>query len=108
MIITPAFMDRLVKLASKKQYQYELLYQNDCFYVKWDVKSNYLEVNTWKNIRKNMETFIAWYAQMRDIIMFIFDMRMVYFSKTSMNAVLDQTKLEFESFQENSKTLILR
>lgn len=37
MIVTPAFMDRLVKLASSSTYHYELLYKADRFYIKWSV-----------------------------------------------------------------------
>jgi len=54
MIITPAFMDRLVTFAKKSKYQYEFLFTPECFYIKWNVSSNYLEVNTWKKITENM------------------------------------------------------
>lgn len=96
MIITPAFMDRLVKLANKRQYKYELLCKSNCFYIKWNVWNTYLEVNTWKNIETNIWTFIDWYSQMRDIISFVFEMRMTYFSKTLYEAI-DPNELKFET-----------
>jgi hypothetical protein len=80
MIITPAFMDRLVKLASTSKYHYELLYRADRFYIKWSVGSSYLEINTWKNIPQNMATFIEWYSQMKEIVGFVFDMRLMYYA----------------------------
>lgn len=83
MIITPAFMDRLVKLAKWSPYHYELLYRADRFYIKWSVGSSYLEVNTWKNIRENIGTFISWYAQMKEIVGFVVDMRLMYYSHFS-------------------------
>lgn len=100
MIVTPAFMDRLVKLADKKLYRYELLYKTDCFYIKWNVWSTYLEVNTWKNIETNIGTFVGWYAQMKDILTFVFEMRMTYYSRT-LQETIDPKELEFESIPIN-------
>ena len=96
MIITPAFMDRLVTLAQKSHYKYELLYRADCFYIKWNIRGGYLEVNTWKNMTTNLTTFLDWYLQMREILSFIFDMRMMYFSKTDTTIETSDTILEYE------------
>jgi len=57
-------------------------------------------VNTWKNIETNIGTFVGWYAQMKDILAFVFDMRMTYYSKT-LHEAIDPKELEFESIPIN-------
>lgn len=96
MIVTPAFMDRLVVLAKKGKYKYELLYESDCFYIKWNINSSYLEVNTWKNMTTNLSTFLDWYSQMKDILSFVFDMRMLYFSRTEQSTLDHDIVPEYE------------
>lgn len=106
MIITPAFMDRLVKLAKWSPYHYELLYRTDRFYIKWSVGSSYLEVNTWKNIRENIGTFISWYAQMREIVGFVVDMRLMYYSHFSVDDTRPDIVPQYdqmESLETNSQ-----
>ena len=102
MIVTPAFMDRLVTLAKQSNYRYELLYRADCFYIKWNIRASYLEVNTWKNMTTNVTTFLDWYLQMREILSFIFDMRMMYFSKTDTALETSDTILEYERMGDMS------
>jgi len=96
MMVTPAFMDRLVTLAKNGKYKYELLYQSDHFYIKWNIRSSYLEVNTWKNMTTNLATFLDWYSQMKDILSFIFDMRMLYFSRTEQSAINNDIVPDYE------------
>jgi hypothetical protein len=99
MIITPAFMDRLVKLAKSSRYHYELLYRADRFYIKWSLSGSYLEINTWRNIRENMETFVAWYAQMKEIIGFVFDMRLMYYAHFQSDETQPDVIPEFENMK---------
>lgn len=101
MIVTPAFMDRLVQLAKSSKFRYELLYKSDRFYIKWNVDDSYLEINTWKNIRENVETFIAWYAQMKEILNFVFDMRMMYYAKFQADTTKPDTIPVFENMQSH-------
>lgn len=82
MIITTAFMDRLVNLVNKTKRKYNFLFRDNVFYVKWNISSWYLEVNTWKKISSNIETFVNWYIEMKEIISFIHDMQILYLSKT--------------------------
>lgn len=98
MIITPAFMDRLVTFAKKSKYQYEFLFTPECFYIKWNVSSNYLEVNTWKKITENMWTFIDWYLQMKNIVSLIIDMQILYLSKTDPSFINNENSFEYETF----------
>gem|GEM_PF-5124464 len=55
MIITPAFMDRLVNLSKKTKRKYEFILQNNTIYIKWKLESSYLEINTWKKITTNIK-----------------------------------------------------
>lgn len=96
MVVTPAFMDRLVTLAKSGKYKYELLYRTNCFYIKWNVRGGYLEVNTWKNMTTNLSTFLDWYSQMKDILSFVFDMRMLYFSRTEQSVINNDIVPEYE------------
>lgn len=105
MIVTPAFMDRLVTLAKQSNYRYELLYRSNCFYIKWNIRSSYLEVNTWKNMTTNVTTFLDWYLQMREILSFIFDMRMMYFSKTDTALETSDMILEYERMGDMSLSI---
>ncbi len=82
MIITPAFMDRLIKLTNRTGKSYSLFFTWNTFYVKWDVYDNYLEINTWKNILRNIGVFIDWYTEMKWILSFIEDMKIMYLSKS--------------------------
>lgn len=102
MIVTPAFMDRLVRLARSSKYHYELLYKADRFYIKWSVGSDYLEVNTWKNIRENVDTFIAWYAQMKEILTFVFDMRLMYYAKYQADTSRPDHITEFDNTEQGN------
>jgi Protein of unknown function (DUF3137) len=105
MIVTPAFMDRLVRLARSSKYHYELLYKADRFYIKWSVGNDYLEVNTWKNIRENVDTFIAWYAQMKEILRFVFDMRLMYYTKYQADTSQSDHIPEFDHMERNQTLL---
>lgn len=99
MIITPAFMDRLVRFSAKSKHRFEFIYEANCFYIKWNLSGSYLEINTWMKITKNMRTFILWYSQMKEILAFIFDMRLLYFSKTTASIEVQSTW--YESMDES-------
>ena len=101
MIITPAFMDRLVQLSQKTKNKYEFLFRWDVFYVKWNLSKSYLEINTWKKITKNIETFIDWYWEMKEIISFIKDMQILYLSKTEQIYVDWELAPQYETMNES-------
>ncbi len=100
MIVTPSFMDRLVQFSKNSKYQYEFLYEKNCFYVKWNVNDGYLEINTWKKITTNIGGFIDWYLQMKEIISLIFDMKMLYFSNTVPGYIESNITPEYEYSSE--------
>ena len=101
MIITTAFMDRLVNLANKTKRKYNFLFRDNVFYVKWNISIWYLEVNTLKKISSNIETIVDWYIEMKEIISFIHDMQILYLSKTDSKFIWDDLKIpEYETMKD--------
>ena len=82
MIITPAFMDRIVSFVHKTGNQYEFLMQGNTMYIKRQIQGNYLEVGTEKNMLTNVAGFTQFYTDMREILQFTYDMNLMYLSKT--------------------------
>jgi hypothetical protein len=88
MIITPAFMDRLVTLVKKTGNRYEFLLQNNIMYIKRQITGTYLEAGTEKNMLTNLSGFVQFYTDMREIIQFTFDMNLMYLSKTDTSQLI--------------------
>lgn len=82
MIITPAFMDRIVSFVNKTGNQYEFLMQGNTMYIKRQISGSYLEAGTEKNMLTNLAWFTQFYTDMREIIQFTYDMNLMYLSKT--------------------------
>jgi Protein of unknown function (DUF3137) len=82
MIITPAFMDRIVSFVHKTGNQYEFLMQGNTLYIKRHIVGAYLEAGTEKNMLNNVTWFTQFYTDMREIIQFTYDMNLMYLSKT--------------------------
>lgn len=82
MIITPAFMDRIVSFVNKTGNKYEFLMQGNTMYIKRQVNGSYLEAGTEKNMLTNLVWFTQFYTDMREIIQFTYDMNLMYLSKT--------------------------
>lgn len=82
MIITPAFMDRIVSFVNKTGNQYEFLMQGNTMYIKRQISGSYLEAGTEKNMLTNLVGFTQFYTDMREIIQFTYDMNLMYLSKT--------------------------
>lgn len=82
MIITPAFMNRIVQFVEKTGNRYEFVFQENVMYVKREISGNYLEAGTEKNMLTNLTGFVQFYADMREIMQFVYDMNLMYLSKT--------------------------
>ncbi len=106
MIITPAFMDRLVNFSKKSKYKYEFLFTPECFYIKWQINLSFLEITTHENITENISTFTLWYIEMKNIISLITDMQILYLSKTT-DKVDNEANIEYETFWEFQKKMEL-
>ncbi|MFO0764165.1 MAG: DUF3137 domain-containing protein [Candidatus Gracilibacteria bacterium] len=87
MILTPAFMDRIVSFVHKTGNQYEFLFQGNTLYIKRKIPGKYLEVGTEKNILTNLSGFVQFYCDMREVMLFINDMNLMYLSKTDSSLV---------------------
>lgn len=87
MIITPAFMDRLVQFSQKTGNQYEFLFRSNIMYVKREINGAYLEAGTSKDMTKNLDGYVKFYTDMREIMQFVYDMNLMYLSKTDVNFV---------------------
>ena len=87
MILTPAFMDRIVSFVHKTGNQYEFLFQGNTMYIKRKILGKYLEVGTEKNILTNLSWFVQFYCDMREVMLFINDMNLMYLSKTDTSLV---------------------
>lgn len=87
MIITPAFMDRLVQFVQKTGNQYEFLFRSNIMYVKRKISGTYLEAGTNTDMTKNLDGYARFYTDMREIMQFVYDMNLMYLSKTDVNFV---------------------
>lgn len=114
MIITPAFMDRIISFVNKTGNSYEFLLRDNIMYIKRQIKGNYLEAWTEKNMLTNLAWFTQFYADMREIIQFTYDMNLMYLSKTDTTKSIENngsiihqvTPIAFTN-QKNSKTWII-
>jgi len=55
MILTPAFMMKMVDFVKKTGNTYSFLFTNNTVYIKRKIKKKYMEVGTSKNIFKNVQ-----------------------------------------------------
>lgn len=93
MIITPAFMDKIVAFVNKTGNQYEFLLRDNIMYIKRKINGTYLEAGTEKNMLTNLTGFTQFYTDMREIIQFVYDMNLMYLSKTDINAQIDNNNI---------------
>jgi DNA replication protein DnaD len=91
MIITPAFMDRIVSFVHKTGNQYEFLMQGNTMYLKRTIHGSYLESGTEKNMLTNLVGFAQFYTDMREVLQFTYDMNLMYLSKTDVNNTIENT-----------------
>ena len=89
MIITPAFMDRIVSFVNKTWNEYEFLMQDNIMYIKRRIYGGYMEIWTGKNILNNLEWFAKMYTDMREIIQFTYNMNLLYLSKTDTTKTIE-------------------
>ncbi len=87
MIITPAFMDRIVSFVEKTGNNYEFLFCTNTMYVKRKINGTYLESGTERDMTKNLTGYVQFYTDMREIMQLVYDMNLMYLSKTDINYV---------------------
>lgn len=86
MLITPAFMDRLLEFSKKSNRNYEFFFFEDYFYLQREIIDNFLEPKIRKNIFESLGIYVDFYVEIREIIMLAYDMNLLYYSKISVNS----------------------
>ena len=106
MILTPAFMQRIIDFTSKTKQAYSFLFTNNTVYIKRKIQWKYLEVWTWRDLFKNIQGFVQFFVDMREVLLLSKDLNFLYLSKTDVNQfnpaqeiVVSETPVNFS--QEN-------
>lgn len=87
-IITPSFMDKIVKFTKEKDFYYEFLFIKNWFYIKYE---NWLELNESNNNLNNdnfsnkILNLLYWYKKLKNIIDFVIEMWLINYSKFNIN-----------------------
>ena len=91
-LLTSSFMYRLVDYVNKidEKRVYEMYFHKNIFYIKLNfMKSkwlnNYLEVSSWKNVYKNLEDYVEFYLELKNITSLVTDLKLFYYDKWIMN-----------------------
>lgn len=82
MIVTPSFMDKIVKFTNESKTKYEFFFTENVLYLKRPIYINFLDISTDKDLTKNLKTYVNFYINMREVIKFLYDMNLFYLSKT--------------------------
>lgn len=82
MILTPAFMDKLVSFIQKTGNAYSFLFTDNTVYIKRKIHKKYMEVGTKKNMFENVSGFLDFYLDMKEILILSRDIHFMYLSKT--------------------------
>ncbi|MDQ1343640.1 MAG: hypothetical protein QG650_360, partial [Patescibacteria group bacterium] len=91
MVLTPAFMDRLVRFVEKTKGRYEFFFEGELLYVKKMLTGSFLEISGTKNLKNNTKTFLRWYAELKEIVTLISDTGVLVFSRTDRVAMNPST-----------------
>lgn len=99
-LLTPSFMYRLVDFVNKisRKRVYELYFHENYFYLKYNIMStnslvnlnlfwsnNFLEFSSIKSIDKNLEKFVEFYLEMKNITNLSKDLKLFYYDKWTMS-----------------------
>jgi hypothetical protein len=93
MILTPAFMDKLVTFVKKTGNTYSFLFTNNTVYIKRKVHKKYMEVGTKKNMFENVSGFLEFYLDMREVLILSQELHFMYLSKTA-DAVINSEEIK--------------
>ncbi len=108
MIITPAFMDRIVSFVQKTGNRYEFVFDANTMYIKRYIDGVYLEAGTERNMLTNVAGFAQFYGDMKEIMLFVHDMNLMYLSKTDTSQSMENEKVDITvnpiAFSQNPRT----
>ncbi|MFK7780459.1 MAG: DUF3137 domain-containing protein [Candidatus Gracilibacteria bacterium] len=102
-LLTPSFMYRLVDFVNKINHKriYEMYFHNNYFYLKYNLlrtnslsngrmlkSNNYMEFSKWKNVFKNLEDYVEFYLEIKNITALSKDLKLFYYDKGMMSKQL--------------------
>lgn len=82
MILTPVFMEKLVNFTKKTGNQYSFLFTNNTVYIKRRIIKRYMEVGTRRNMFENVQGFLDFYIDMREVLLLASELHFLYLSQT--------------------------
>lgn len=82
MILTPVFMEKLVNFTKKTGNQYSFLFSNNTVYIKRKISGAYMEVGTRRNMFENVQGFLNFYIDMREVLLLTSELHFLYLSQT--------------------------
>ena len=92
-LLTPSFMYRLVDYVNKinKDRVYEMYFHKNIFYVKFNFlrtgwTKNYMEISKWKNVFNNLEDYVEFYLELKNITALTKDLKLFYYDKWLMTS----------------------
>lgn len=87
MILTPAFMNKMTDFVKKTGNTYSFLFTDNTVYIKRKIHKKYMEVGTSKNIFKNVQGFLDFYIDMREVLLLSKELHFMYLSNTTDNSI---------------------
>lgn len=91
-LLTPSFMYRLVDFVNKisRERTYELYFHKNIFYVKYNILKtnwwkNYMDFSNWKSVFKNLEDYVEFYLELKNIADLTTDLKLFYYDKWLMS-----------------------
>lgn len=67
MLVTPAFMSRLLDFQKKTGKAYEFYFKGGEVYIKSDVSSSYMEFSLFRNVFDNALDYVRFYMEIKNI-----------------------------------------
>lgn len=102
-LLTPSFMYRLVDFVNKINHKriYEMYFHNNYFYLKYNLlrtnslsnwrlwkSNNYMEFSKWKSVFKNLEDYVEFFLEIKNITALSKDLKLFYYDKWMMSKQL--------------------
>jgi len=99
-LLTPSFMYRLVDFVNKINHRriYEMYFHKNYFYLKFNIlrtnsfinwrgfkNNNYMEFSKWKNVFKNLEDYVEFFLEIKNITALSKDLKLFYYDKWMMS-----------------------
>ena len=85
--LTPSFMYRILDYINKidPKRVYTFYFKDDYFYVAYNIKASfkyqYLEISSLKSIEKNLDDYVMFYLEIKEIQSLIQDLKLFYYDK---------------------------